>query len=170
MKPWSIKRRASAAGRMAAPRRRRRGSAIMEFALISPTLLMLTVLCLDFGRIPFYYIGVTNAARAGAGYAAANPYPYDATAQATWLTNAQSAVTAELASNSWYTANTTYLTYNVTVPTTNQLKTGGYWPATVTVNYTFHPFIKWTFFGWYNSSNPNRTITLTRTVVMQGQI
>ncbi len=70
-----IKRARPSAPRRATRRKARRGSAILEFSLISPILLSLLLLCIDFGRVPFYYIAVTNAARAGAGYASANPAP-----------------------------------------------------------------------------------------------
>ena len=46
----------------------RRGAAALEFALLSPILLFLFVIVLDFGRIFFYSQTVENAARAGALY------------------------------------------------------------------------------------------------------
>jgi Flp pilus assembly protein TadG len=46
----------------------RRGAAAVEFALLSPLLLFLFVIVLDFGRIFFYSQTVENAARAGALY------------------------------------------------------------------------------------------------------
>lgn len=46
----------------------RRGAAAVEFALLSPILLFLFVIVLDFGRIFFYSQTVENAARAGALY------------------------------------------------------------------------------------------------------
>ena len=49
--------------RHGAAARRRRGSAILEFALVLPPLLMMVLLCIDFGRIAYYYIAVTNVAR-----------------------------------------------------------------------------------------------------------
>jgi Flp pilus assembly protein TadG len=47
---------------------RRRGAAAVEFAILSPLLLFLFVIVLDFGRIFFYSQTVENAARAGALY------------------------------------------------------------------------------------------------------
>jgi Flp pilus assembly protein TadG len=46
----------------------RRGAAVVELAILSPLLLFLFVLVLDFGRIFFYSQTVQNAARAGAIY------------------------------------------------------------------------------------------------------
>jgi PKD repeat protein len=54
-------------------RRRPRGQSMVEFALLLPVLLMLAVIALDFGRLFFSYIQVTNAAREAAVYAAGNP-------------------------------------------------------------------------------------------------
>jgi PKD repeat protein len=52
---------------------RGRGQATVEFALLLPMLLLLLLFALDFGRLFFSYIQVTNAAREGAAYAAGNP-------------------------------------------------------------------------------------------------
>jgi len=53
--------------------RRGRGQATVEFALLLPMLLLLLLFALDFGRLFFSYVQVTNAAREGAAYAAGNP-------------------------------------------------------------------------------------------------
>lgn len=50
-----------------------RGQALVEFALILPILVLLLVIALDFGRIFFGWVSVTNAARVGANYAGSNP-------------------------------------------------------------------------------------------------
>jgi Flp pilus assembly protein TadG len=47
---------------------RSRGQALVEFALILPVLLLLLVITLDFGRLFFSYIQITNAAREAANY------------------------------------------------------------------------------------------------------
>ena len=49
---------------------RRRGQALIEFALIVPVLFLLFVGCLDFGRVFYNGMAVTHAARAGAQYGA----------------------------------------------------------------------------------------------------
>ncbi len=51
----------------------RRGQALVEFALVLPVLLLLTLVAVDFGRLFFSYIQVNNAAREGAAYGAGNP-------------------------------------------------------------------------------------------------
>lgn len=58
---------------------RSRGQALVEFAIILPILLLLFVLAVDFGRVFFQWVGVSNASRIGANYAARNPDAWDAT-------------------------------------------------------------------------------------------
>ncbi len=65
---------ANAAATGASGRRRRgRGQSLVEFALVLPVLLLTLMIALDFGRAFFAWVGVTNATRAGAAYAASNP-------------------------------------------------------------------------------------------------
>ena len=47
-----------------------RGQSLVELALLLPVLLILVLGTIDFGRVFFAYISVTNAARNGADYAA----------------------------------------------------------------------------------------------------
>lgn len=54
-------------------RRRGRGQSLVEFALVLPVLLLILLVALDFGRAFFAWVGITNATRAGAAYAASNP-------------------------------------------------------------------------------------------------
>lgn len=54
-------------------RRRSRGQSLVEFALVLPILLLIVMVALDFGRAFFGWIGITNASRAGAAYAASHP-------------------------------------------------------------------------------------------------
>jgi Flp pilus assembly protein TadG len=46
---------------------------MVEFALILPILILLLVIAADFGRVFFQWVGVSNASRIGANYAARNP-------------------------------------------------------------------------------------------------
>jgi len=64
-----------APGLAPAPSRRRhpRGQSVVEFALILPVFLLLLLITVDFGRLFFTTIQLTNAAREGANYAATNP-------------------------------------------------------------------------------------------------
>lgn len=54
-------------------RPRNRGQALVEFALILPIFLLLALAAVDLGRVFYSQITVTNAARAGAMTAAADP-------------------------------------------------------------------------------------------------
>ncbi|HEX7069349.1 MAG TPA: TadE/TadG family type IV pilus assembly protein [Rhodothermales bacterium] len=57
----------------------RRGQAMVEFALVLPILVLLLVLAVDFGRVFFQWVGVSNASRIAANYAARNPDAWDST-------------------------------------------------------------------------------------------
>jgi PKD repeat protein len=52
---------------------RTRGQSLVEFALVLPILLLLTLTALDFGRVYLGYINLQNMARIAANYAANNP-------------------------------------------------------------------------------------------------
>jgi len=141
-----------------APRRARRASATLEFALVLPILLSVVLLCVDYGQMAYYYIGVTNAARAGAAYASVNYY--SAGTQTAWQNNVIQAVKDEFANNTWYDVS------KLTVDTpTRTTESGNYWYVTVSVHYSYRTLINWSGFTGYH--NP---ITLTRTVVMRGHI
>jgi Flp pilus assembly protein TadG len=53
-------------------RQRRRGQALVEFALVVPVMLLILLIAVDFGRLFFAHISNVNAAREGANYAAAH--------------------------------------------------------------------------------------------------
>src|SRR6187402_3220277 len=53
-------------------RRRRRGQALVEFALVFPIAVLVLLAVFDVGRAVFAYNGLTNAAREGARLAAVN--------------------------------------------------------------------------------------------------
>ena len=54
-------------------RRRSRGQALAEFALVVPVLLLILLGGIDFGRLFFGWVNLNNAARIAADYAATNP-------------------------------------------------------------------------------------------------
>jgi len=54
-------------------RRRHRGQGLVEFALIAPVFLFFLLLAVDFGRLLFTYIQLSNTAREAVAYAAFNP-------------------------------------------------------------------------------------------------
>ena len=52
---------------------RSRGQAVVEFAIVVPVMFLLLLIALDFGRLFFSYVSISNAAREGAAYAAGQP-------------------------------------------------------------------------------------------------
>jgi PKD repeat protein len=60
--------------RTAAPaHQRRRGQSVVEFALLIPVFMLLLLMAVDFGRLFFTYVQVSNAAREAAAYGATQP-------------------------------------------------------------------------------------------------
>jgi Flp pilus assembly protein TadG len=51
------------------------GATLVEFALVTPVLILCVVICFDFARLVNAYITVANAAREGARYAAMSDNP-----------------------------------------------------------------------------------------------
>jgi hypothetical protein len=50
-----------------------RGQGLVEFAIILPFLMLVLLMAVDFGRVFFGWVGLANASRIGASYAAAHP-------------------------------------------------------------------------------------------------
>jgi Flp pilus assembly protein TadG len=69
----SVPARAQARRGATPPKSKRRGQSLVEFALIVPVFLILLLMAVDFGRLFFTYIQVSNAAREAAAYGAAQP-------------------------------------------------------------------------------------------------
>jgi PKD repeat protein len=67
--------------RAASTRRRERtlGQSLVEFALVIPILLFLTLIALDFGRVYLGYINLQNMSRIAANFAGNNPTAWDGT-------------------------------------------------------------------------------------------
>jgi Flp pilus assembly protein TadG len=59
--------------RLAAKKRRRPAAAAVEFALLLPLLLFLFVIAVDYARVFYYAVTVTNAARNGAIWGSFHP-------------------------------------------------------------------------------------------------
>jgi len=50
-----------------------RGQTLVEFALLLPVLLLVTIVIFDFGRAVYYYSTIHNAAREGARFGVTDP-------------------------------------------------------------------------------------------------
>src|SRR5262249_57630593 len=64
-------------GRGSGRRDKARGQSLVEFALVLPILLFLTLIALDFGRVYLGYINLQNMARIAANFAANNSSAWD---------------------------------------------------------------------------------------------
>ena len=56
------------------PRKGRKGQTLLESSLVLTTLLLMLIGIVDFGQFLFFHQVLTDRARAGARYAAVNPY------------------------------------------------------------------------------------------------
>src|SRR5580765_2483597 len=65
--------RASTRGASTRGRERTLGQSLVEFALVIPILLFLTLIALDFGRVYLGYINLQNMSRIAANFAANHP-------------------------------------------------------------------------------------------------
>jgi Flp pilus assembly protein TadG len=112
----------------------RAGQGLVEFALTLPLLILILVGVLDLGRLSFAAITVTNAAREGARYGAANPcYSACTTIQAR-------------AKNEAYGSIIDPAQLNVSTTLTSATCALGN-PITVTVTYNFQPITTQIFGG-----------------------
>jgi Flp pilus assembly protein TadG len=121
----------------------RRGAAVVELAILLPLLIFLFVISVDFARVYYYSVTLTNCARAGAMYAS-DP----TTAAESPFANVQAAALADA----------TNLTPAPGVTSTNGVDSTGHSYVEVTAAYTFQ-----TITGF--PGIPNQ-INLTRSVRM----
>ncbi len=136
----------------------RSGLAALELALLLPLILLIVIGCIDFGRFAHSYIGVTNSARAGAGYA--HMHPPTVGTMSLWQANIRQIALDELTQTlpaSGLTAN------DVTVNSTrvfDQQNNTTFWRAEVTVSMPFRTIIAWPTLP--------ANVTMTRTVKFRG--
>jgi Flp pilus assembly protein TadG len=121
-----------------------RGQSLVELALIAPVLIILALGIIDYGRVYFAYVSVTNGARTGADYAST-----DATAAAD-LSGIEAAALAET-SNLLDQSPT-----NPDVVVATGTDAQGYSYADVTFSYTFETIFPWP--GLPDSFNVERTV------------
>jgi Flp pilus assembly protein TadG len=108
-------------------RTKSRGQSLVEFALITPILVLFLALAADFGRAYTAYITIGSAAREGASYGSAS------LTQSTDTTGITAAALAD-APSIWGTA--------PTVSSSTGTDTWTYKYVQVQVNYTFSPIIR----------------------------
>ena len=124
--------------------RGKRGQSLVEFALIAPVLIILMLGTIDYGRVYFAYVSVTNGARNGAHFASGSA---TAAADIDGIRTAATGDTNEL-------LNTSPTNPDVSVVTGTD--TQGRLYADVTMQYTFTTIFPWP--GLPNSMNVARTV------------
>jgi Flp pilus assembly protein TadG len=107
--------------------------------------------CVDFGRFAYSYVGLTNAAQAGANYAISNSYLAAGASQ--WTSQVQQEATNEM------NQQTGYNSQNLTVSVSTTLEGVALRRVQVTATYPFKTIVNWPGI----SSN----VTMSRTVVMR---
>src|SRR4051812_15256262 len=133
-------------------RRARRGAVSAEFALVLPLLMSVVLGCCDLGRFAYNYIAVTNAARAGAGYAMMNTYT--AGTQSSYLAKIQQAAQDEMTGQTGF--NSASLTTTVTLIDEGS----GDLRVQVLASYPFQTLIPWP--GIPSSLTLQRTVALRK--------
>ncbi|MEN6524323.1 MAG: TadE/TadG family type IV pilus assembly protein [Anaerolineaceae bacterium] len=78
-----------------------RAQALVEFALLLPLLLVLILGAMDLGRVFYFKIILTNAAREGANYLSRNPADYNNTLNAIITEGDSSGVTITAGEVTW---------------------------------------------------------------------
>ena len=123
---------------------REHGQSLVELALIAPVFIILMLGVIDYGRVYFAYVSVTNGARNGAHYASASA---TAAADQTGIEDAALAETSELLDIS---------ATNPTVTVATGSDSQGRLYADVTMQYTFSTVFPWP--GLPSSFDIERTV------------
>jgi Flp pilus assembly protein TadG len=127
----------------------------LEFAILLPVLTSVALLAVDYGRFAHSYIAITNAARAGAGYASMHPVAPEN--KAAWDAKVRQTIINELSSNSWFNAGS----LSTPAPVLTDDGTDR-WRIKVEVSYPFQTIVNWPVLPGYNTP-----ITLRREVVVR---
>jgi Flp pilus assembly protein TadG len=107
----------------------------VEFALVLPLLLLLTLAAVDFGRVVYAYLVVSNAARCGAEYGAM--HGFTSYTQSSWQAQVQAAETGEMQNLSGFAA----ANFQAAVSTTTD--GDGLYQIAVTASYPFSTIVSW---------------------------
>ncbi|MCH8025659.1 MAG: pilus assembly protein [Chloroflexi bacterium] len=122
----------------------KRGQSLVEFGLMLPILVLLVLGAIDFGRVYFAYISVTNGARNGADYASLGSAAAD---DLDGIRAAAVADTSDLVNIS---------PTNPSVSSASGTDSQGRLYSDVTVSYTFTTIFPWP--GLPSSINVERTV------------
>jgi Flp pilus assembly protein TadG len=114
---------------------RRRGTALVEMAIICPLVLLMAFATTDFGRVVYAYMSVSNAARVGAEYAAL--HGFTAYSQASWESQLRQVVDNEMQGLSGYQSANLQVVINATTDA------AGVSLVSVEVRYPFSTIVNW---------------------------
>jgi Flp pilus assembly protein TadG len=113
----------------------RRGLAAVETAIVLPVVLLLTLATIDFGRIVYAYLAVSNAANAGAEYGAM--HQFTSYTQSYWQSQIQSAIQNEMQNLNGFSPANLQTSYSTTTDS------AGLYQLTVSVSYPFSTIVNW---------------------------
>ena len=114
---------------------RRRGAALVEMALILPLIIVMLLICVDFGRFATVHTAVTNAAREGANFGGLHPFT-DNTLPL-WKQKVRTAIREEIDGTPGFRGD------SLTISDPEVLASNERSRVRVEVNYVFRPVILW---------------------------
>jgi Flp pilus assembly protein TadG len=115
----------------------RGGAAATELALVLPFLVTVVLGCVDFGRISYAYLTVSNAARVGAEYGAT--HKFTAYSQPFWDSQVRQQVINEMGSVAGFDQTQLQTTINTAADSYGLVR------ITVDVEYPFQAIVSWPF-------------------------
>ena len=113
----------------------RQGMAAVEMAVLLPMILLFVFACVDFGRVMFAYVTVSNAARCGAEYGAM--HEFTSYTRSSWESQVQSVIQDEMQQLPGFAASN----LQVTLATTTD--SDGLFQVSVEVVYPFQTIVNW---------------------------
>jgi len=111
------------------------GAALVEMALILPLLILLFLICVDFGRFATVHVAVTNAAREGANFGGTHSFT-DATYEL-WKSKMGDAITEEMQGVPAFSED------ELTIDEPTVLASDQRARVQVKVSYVFRPAVAW---------------------------
>lgn len=128
-------RRQSPDSKPVRPRQFRSGAAALEFAIALPLMMLLVILCVDFGRVAYFSTALNNAV--GSGMTVATTHRYTNYTRQSWEDQIRLAVREDLQSVSSFNPANLQQTIQVNESSTRPTV------VTLTVSYPFRMLINW---------------------------
>lgn len=116
-------------------KKKRKGTAATELAITLPLLMTLLLGCIDFGRVGFHAIALTNAVGVGSQYAATNRVT--AQTRSVWEAKIKSLIAEELAGDDDFDINQLTVTCSVTTQANDDVR------FEVQAQYPFNTLVDW---------------------------